>query len=229
MPYSWLLFDADGTLFDYDRAETHALAATFAAVGLPDDKQTTAVYRDINARLWHDFERGLISQDDLRSARFAALLAALDLPGDPVAISETYLLNLGRAAYLLDGALPLIATLAPHFNLALITNGIPSVQRGRLALSPLGPHFRSVTISGEVGFAKPDGRIFDAAFASMDHPAREEVLLIGDSLSADIRGGLLYGLDTCWFNPAAAPPDPLIPATYELRALSALPALLGLP
>jgi 2-haloacid dehalogenase len=227
MTYEWLLFDADGTLFDYDRAEEHALLTTFTEMGLPHNQTTTAVYRDINTQMWRDFEHGLITQEVLRSARFAAFLKALDLPGDAETLSEAYLRNLGRAAFPLDGAIELIQSLAPRFKLALITNGIPAVQRGRLALSPMGPYFESVTISGEVGYAKPDGRIFAAAFAAMGNPAKESVLLIGDSLGADIRGGNLYGLATCWYNPQGAPADPSIPATLELRTLAELPALLA--
>lgn len=227
MPYSWLLFDADGTLFDYDRAEGRALAATFAVLGLPFTKETTAVYRTINARLWADFEKGLVSQEELRSARFAALLDALRMPGDPLVLSETYLVELARAADLMDGALEVVQALAPHYQLALITNGIPAVQHGRLGLSPLQPYFHSMTISGEVGYAKPDARIFDAAFATMQQPSKDRVLLIGDSLSADIRGGNAYGIATCWFNPNTAPSDPAIRPTYEVRTLLGLLPLLN--
>lgn len=227
MTYEWLLFDADGTLFDYDRAEAHALLTTFAEMGLPHNETATTVYRDINAQMWRDFEQGLITQEALRSARFTAFLEAMGLSGDAEVLSEAYLLNLGRAAFPLDGAVELIQNLAPRFKLALITNGIPAVQRGRLALSAMGPYFESITISGEVGFAKPDGRIFDAAFAAMGNPCKESVLLIGDSLSADICGGNLYGLATCWYNPHGTPPDPAIPATLEVRSLAELPSLLA--
>lgn len=227
MSYSWLLFDADGTLFDYDRAEGRALAATFLAVDLPFGEETTAVYRAINTRLWADFEKGLISQDDLRGARFVALLEALEMPGDPQHLSETYLVELARATDLVDGALEVVQALAPHYQLALITNGIPAVQHGRLGLSPLQPYFHSMTISGEVGYAKPDPRIFEAAFTAMGNPPKEQVLLIGDSLSADIRGGSAYGIATCWFNPRAAIPDPVVSPTYEVRRLADLLPLLN--
>ena len=101
-------------------------------------------------------------------------------------------------------------------------DGLADVQRPRLAASPLLPYFESVTISDEVGVAKPDGRIFDTAFASMGHPAKREVLMIGDSLSSDMQGGINYGIDTCWYNPNGKQRPDGLSITYEIKELAEL-------
>lgn len=219
MLYSWLLFDADGTLFDYDKAESKALAATFRDAGLPYNAASAEIYREINAGMWAAFERGDISQPELQLERFRLTMEALDLRADIPAFAERYLFNLGHTTDLIDGALEVVPQLAEGHKLFLITNGIPQVQHTRLSLSPIRHYFEGIVISGEVGYAKPDPRIFVAAFESMGNPSKNEVLIIGDSLSADIRGGHAHGIDTCWYNPNGRSSDLGIPITYEISSL----------
>lgn len=207
-PYEWLLFDADGTLFDYRRAESEALAATFLAADLRLDEDAAAAYAAINGELWAAFERGEVDQVRLRVARFERLAVHLGIDVDVEWWAGVYLAAIGQGAHLLPGAAATVETVSAGHRLALITNGLRDVQRSRLALSPIGPMFEVVVISEEVGAAKPDPAIFDAAFEAMGTPDPAAVLMIGDSLSADIAGGLAYGMDTCWVNPGAEPaPD----------------------
>ncbi len=222
MNYTWLLFDADGTLFDYDAAESKALAAAFAEAGFPYSAHSVATYRAINDRAWAAFERGELTQPQLHLLRFQQTLAALGLQADAKTFADSYLTHLSRAADLIEGALDVVRHLAGKHALYLITNGIPRVQHGRLARSPLGPYFQGMVISGEVGSAKPHAPIFDAAFEGMGSPAKEEVLIIGDSLSSDIRGGVRYGIDTCWYNPGGRPAPQDLPITYTIQSLDEL-------
>jgi 2-haloacid dehalogenase len=225
MTYQWLLFDADGTLFDYDRAEAAALQATFAALGHPFVASYLTEYRRINHAIWLEFEQGQIDQVTLRARRFELLLAAINLQADAHAFSANYLLNLADGIYLMAGAEETVELLASCFNLAIITNGLADVQRPRFARSAIYPYIRQIIISEEVGAAKPAPAIFDIAFARMGQPAKNEVLVIGDSLSSDIQGGLNYGLDTCWFNPTGQPNGALEP-TFEIKTLTELPKIL---
>ncbi|MCA9969093.1 MAG: YjjG family noncanonical pyrimidine nucleotidase, partial [Anaerolineales bacterium] len=202
MTYQWLLFDADNTLFDYDQAETAALTHTFADFRLDFTPETAVRYRDLNAAIWREFEAGQITQADLRAERFRRLFAAAGIAADPTTFSHAYLGHLARGAFLVAGAVELLQALNGRFHLALITNGLSEVQRPRLAASPLRDAFGPIIVSEEVGAAKPHPAIFDAAFAAMGHPPREAVLIVGDSLSSDMQGGVNYGIDTCWFNPA---------------------------
>ena len=226
MTYTWLLFDADGTLFDYDRAEATALEQAFAEVGTAFEPACLSTYREINARIWREFEDGQITAERLRLGRFEFLFEALRLPLAPAAFSTIYLRHLARASHLIEGAREIVPALRAKYRLALITNGLRDVQRPRLAGSAIGDCFAEVIISEEVGVAKPDPVIFDAAFQLLGRPPRAKVLLIGDSLSSDIAGGRDYGLDTCWYNPTGTARPADATSTYEIHHLNELARLL---
>ncbi|MGC9332726.1 MAG: YjjG family noncanonical pyrimidine nucleotidase [Anaerolineae bacterium] len=227
MRYEWILFDADGTLFDYDRAEASALARTFEQSGLPLRPGAAEAYRRINAGIWRQFEQGQIDQQRLRARRFELLFEELGLKHDAEAFSARYLENLAHGIDLLDGAERVLQALDGRVGLALITNGLHEVQRPRLARSTIGHYFSEVIISEEVGAAKPDARIFDVALESMGSPPRDKVLIVGDSLSSDIQGGSDYGLGTCWYNPGRSPRPDGLRIDYEITDLEQLLSLVG--
>jgi len=222
MKYDWILFDADGTIFDYDRAEADALQCTFAQHGCPFELKYIEIYRTINAKLWRGLELAQITPGEIKVQRFRLLFQELGLDADSALFGAHYLHHLGEQGHLISGAGAVIRHLHGKVGLALITNGLHDVQRRRLARSSLEPYFAPVIISEEVGAAKPDGRIFDVAFQQMGQPAKQAVLMVGDSLTSDMLGGVRYGLDTCWFNPARRAGDPAIPVTYEIADLGDL-------
>ena len=225
--YQWLLFDADGTLFDYDRAEEKALEGTFQDFQLFFTGDHAGSYQKINHQIWLDFENGLITAAELRVARFERLFAAISIQADALHFSQRYLQNLAMASDLIDGAEETIRRLKGHYHLGLITNGLKDVQRPRLACSAIAGYFDAVAISEELGAAKPDPLYFDLVFEMIGQPARKSVLVIGDSLSSDIQGGTNYGLDTCWFNPQGKPGRPELRVTYEIRRLEEIFQVLG--
>ncbi len=226
MSYQWLLFDADGTLFDYDKAEASALERTFSYFHLVFEPGDHLIYRHINQQLWLEFEQGIVSAEVLRVRRFERLLAAKGPQISPPAFSDQYLFYLAASSDLMEGALEVVQALRPSYQLALITNGFKAVQRPRLAQSALRDYFTMCVISEEVGAAKPAPAIFEAAFEQMGYPCRDKVLMIGDSLTSDILGGHRYSLDTCWFNPTRAPNHLDIASTYEITRLTELLPLL---
>jgi len=228
MRYKWLLLDADGTLFDYDKAEAKALRRTFAQLNLPYESHYVQRYREINGRIWREFEQGGISAVQLRSKRFELLFQAVGIESDPERFSGDYLKQLADGTDLLQGAKDLLQALHGRVGLVLITNGLQDVQRPRLNKAALQGYFDHVVISEEVGASKPDRKIFDAAFALMGHPPKEEVLIVGDSLTSDIKGGSDYGIDTCWFNPSGRPLDLDVQVSYEIHQLGQLLDLVGL-
>lgn len=227
MPYSTLLFDADGTLFDYERAETWALTETFNHYGLRFEPGHTQLYRQINDPLWDAFEQGTMTQKRLKVLRFELLFEALGHDVDAAAFSEAYSRQLGNATFLIDGAHDLVMALSGRHRLLLLTNGLADVQRPRFGASTIGRYFEEWVISEEVGVAKPDPRIFDIAFERLGRPPKDDVLIIGDSLTSDIAGGINYGIDTCWYNPAALDGIPALSATYEIRDLAQITAIVG--
>lgn len=225
--YKWLLFDADGTLFDFSRAEAHALAATYQTLGLQYRVTDIEAFRRINREAWHALERGELALEQLRSIRFESLFEEIGVDFDPVSTSELYIEYLSQGHYLLAGAQHLIEQVSARYQLALITNGISQVQRPRLAASPFANRFDPVVISDEIGSAKPDPAYFDYAFGQMAHPAKEDVLIIGDSLTSDMQGGHDYGVDTCWYNPEQRAAPAGLNITYQVFSLATLAHLLG--
>lgn len=226
MRYPWILFDADGTLFDYDRAEAAALEEVWTAADLPPTESLLATYREINERLWRRFEAGELGAGEIKDRRFLDLLQRLGIGFDGARLGRDYREALARQTHLLPGSEALLEQLAEHRRMALITNGLADVQRPRLARSTIGHHFAAVVISEEVGAAKPDPRIFAEAFRLMGEPSRREVLVVGDNLTADIGGAHAFGVDSCWFNPEGRSAGDGIRPTHEIRSLDELPGVL---
>lgn len=221
--YRWLFFDADNTLFDFSAAEDNAITRTLTRFGAPATEELKAVYRACNHALWSAFERGEITQSDILSRRFPLFLETAGISGDGDAWGRCYVEALAASGMLLPGAPELCRKASEHYILALATNGIPFIQRSRLAGSPLPPYFGDrVFISGEMGVAKPDPRFFGKMLEALVPADRyDQVLVIGDSLSSDIRGAVNAGLDSLWLNPAGASPTGVSP-TYQVSGLEEL-------
>ncbi len=229
MRYTWLLLDADGTLFDYDRAEAGALQAAYAEFGLPWTMGMLRAYRRINARVWREFEQGQITQEALRTRRFEQLFDAFGIAGDPDAFSPAYLRHLAALGTdLLDGAEEVVRALHGKVGMVILTNGIAEVQRSRVERCAIRGYISGLVISEEAGAAKPDPAIFDAAFAVMGWPDKAQVLMVGDSLSSDMAGANAYGIDACWFNPDGRERPPDLAIRYEIKRLDELLGIVGM-
>lgn len=225
----WVLFDLDGTLFDYQAAEQAAVRATLSGIGLEPTPAVVASYRRANAMQWARLERGETTPERLRRERWTEVLAEHGLDEvDTDALAATYIRHLAGGTQLVAGATQVVDELRHTHRIAYITNGLADVQRPRLAGSPLGERAEVVVISDEVGAAKPDPAIFAAAFARMGDPAPEVVTMVGDSLSADVAGGQAFGLDTVWLAGAGAaePGDDDPTPTHRIADLRELPPLL---
>jgi YjjG family noncanonical pyrimidine nucleotidase len=220
--YPWLWFDADGTLFDYNRAEAIALKNTFYSLTLPFEDTYLDVYRKINTGLWQALERQEITQAALGFRRFELLMEALQVSGSPEQMSSAYVEQLSICSELMDGAYEVLETLHVRSQIAIVTNGLQTVQRGRLENSTIRGFISQLIISEEVGAAKPHAAFFDAAFAQTGHPAKSDVLIIGDSLTSDIKGGVDYSIDTCWYNPTREAQPGGLQITYEIQHLHEL-------
>lgn len=220
MTYTWLLFDADETLFDFSKAEANALRWTLEQAGLPFQPEYVSVYARCNQQVWREFERGEVTQQELRLKRFRLFFEEAGLTGIPQTVSPLYLKNLALGTDLVADAEMVVRRLKARHHLALVTNGLAEVQRPRLERSSLRDCFEQVFISEEIGAAKPSAAYFDAVFTAIGKPPRNQALIIGDSLSSDMRGGLDYGIHTCWYNPAGQ--TTVLPVSYQIKRLDEL-------
>ncbi len=225
MKYPWLLFDADDTLFDYPRAEAQALKGTFEELTLPYKAGYLPMYHLHNRHVWQEFEQGHLSSVELRTKRFQLLFAEIGLSADPQSFSSLYLKNLTRESDLFEGVSATLEELSKQHHLSVITNGLAEVQRPRLLNSPIHSLIEKIFISEEMGVAKPAGAFFDIVFKELGDPPKSEVLVIGDSITSDILGGINYGLDTCWVNPSGKTTD--LPVTYQIHSIPELIPLLA--
>lgn len=216
--YDLLLADADGTLFDFDRAEDAAFASACAAMGLASGEEATAQYKRVNADCWRRFERGEITQETLRTLRFSRYLEESGLSADAIAMADAFVEALSKRADLLPGAEAFLREAASRVPVVLVTNGIAYVQRSRLACSPFLRHLRGVVISGEVGCAKPDPRIFRIALEIGGAPA-SRALMLGDELRSDVAGARAANVASCWFNPTGRKNDTPHRPDYEIKSL----------
>lgn len=226
--YPYILFDADDTLLDFRRCEREAFTATLAESGFGLDFDLCFdSYTTINRALWLDYEQNKVTQTQLRSERFRRLFAQLGIESDPEIFATTYLRHFAAGSFLTPDAIAVCDALKPTLNLSIITNGISDVQFSRISGSALKDHFDQIIVSDDAGFAKPAPEIFDYAMSKIGCEDKSQVLIVGDSLSSDIRGGHDYGIDTCWYNPGRLENASGIVPTYEISSLTELLALAG--
>lgn len=222
----YVLFDLDDTLLDFGTAEAAAIKKTFSHIGLPTDDAVVARYSEINANQWRRLEKGEISREQVLLERFDILFDELGVKIPSEMAQKTYEYLLGVGHYFIDGAPEVLDALYGKYRLYLVSNGTADVQDRRLQSADMERYFDGVFISERVGYNKPSKAFFDACFAEIDGFDKDSAIIVGDTLSSDILGGINAGIKTCWFNPKALPADPTIPADYELRSLSELPKLL---
>ena len=217
--YPYVIFDADGTLFDFDSAMLHAMRETCGDHGLAFTDELYGLYQEINHRWWRRFETGEVTATELRVGRFREFLGEVDGAVDPEGFSSRYLRRLSEHHELMPGAAACVEALAPHCTLLLLTNGLAEVQVPRFERAPICRHFRDIVISGVVGVAKPDSAIFEIAMERLGNPAKRDVIIVGDSLTSDMAGGSAYGIGTCWFNPGGRAPALEVDVRFEIKDL----------
>ena len=221
-----VLLDLDDTLLDFHRAEAEAIRHTMKEIGIDPTDETVALYSRINRSCWAKLETGEYTREEVLHRRFDMLFEALGVTGDAHETQKLYEYRLSLGAYYLDGAEDLLNELYGKYRLYLATNGIVNVQSRRIKDSGIGKYFDNIFVSEKIGYNKPDKRFFDRAFDEIPDFNLDETVIIGDTLTSDILGGINAGIKTVYFNPKGAKNDTGITPDYEIGTLAELPKLL---
>ena len=226
--YEILLFDADATLLDFKRSEREAVIESLISFDLPATDEIIEKYSEINDGYWKMLERGEIEKSRLYDARWETLIDFYGFKCDAKALSTKYINALTTKSYELDGAVEICEKLynTRKFRMYLVTNGQKQVQEGRLFPSPVYKFFDDCFISEDIGFEKPSIRYFDAVSKLIPDYDATKAIIIGDSLTSDIQGGINAGIDTCWFNPREKQVPENMKITYVINNLSELEDIL---
>ena len=216
--YDIFLFDADNTLFDYDRAEENALKIMFDYCGFSYTENIRLKYREINSQAWEKYEKGEITKIELQTLRFTKLFEEIGVSYDVKLFNEKYLLELGKGAFLIDGALEICKNIfSNNKKIYIVTNGILATQKARIEYSLIKEYISEYFVSEFIGFQKPHIEYFNYVFSHIPQIDKSKILIVGDSLSLDITGGNNAGIDSCWFNVRDEINNTGIIPTYEIK------------
>ncbi|WP_336635068.1 YjjG family noncanonical pyrimidine nucleotidase [Lysinibacillus fusiformis] len=225
--YEILLFDVDDTLLDFDLAENAALDRMFKEENIVVTSEMIARYKEINESMWRAFERGEVTKNTLHNTRFSIAFKEFGIEIDGTYFESLFQKYLREAHHYVEGAYEVIAQLANHYHLYVVSNGVTITQNKRLVDANLAQYFKGIFISEQTGYQKPMPDFFDYVFERIDHFNKEKALIIGDSLTSDIKGGLQSGIDTCWFNIRNVENTSGIEPHYEIKKLQDLHDLLN--
>ena len=219
--YKYLLWDVDGTVLDFLASEAYAIRFLFKKYGIGEcSDEQLKMYSEINAKYWQKLERNELTKPEILVGRFREFF---EIIGADIRLAESfnedYQVTLGDHIEFVDKAEEILLSQKGKYTIAAVTNGTKVAQEKKLCLSGLDKVFDAIFISENVGYEKPSGKFFDYVFEQLGITDKKEVLIIGDSLTGDMKGGFDAGIDTCWFNPRHKPNTLDITMTYEIDDL----------
>ena len=221
-----VFLDVDNTILDFNKAEAIALEKTLSALSVPHSPEVIRRYSQLNLAQWKLLEQGKLTREQVKVRRYRLLFDELKTDASPEKAARIYEGLLGQGHYFIDGAVEMLQALYGSFHLYLATNGTASVQKSRLKSAEIEPFFEQIFISEELGCNKPETSFFERCFATIPDFKKEEAVMVGDSLTSDILGGIRAGIRTVWFNKDLNESSGEIRPDHTIKALSELPGLL---
>lgn len=226
--FTTILWDVDGTLLDFLYSQKLAITKCFQSIGREITEDMIQRYSQINDSYWKRLELGEITKAELLPGRFTTLFAEYGIVDvDVEAFLREYQENLGNVYCYLDDSLKLCKELkARGIKQYVVTNGVSSTQRHKLELSGLAQTMEKLFISEEIGAPKPHKEFFEHCLSRVSEKDKSSILLVGDSLTSDIKGGILAGIRTCWYRPEGTENDTVYRPDYEISRLHQIRDLL---
>ncbi len=224
MCYTSVFLDLDNTLLDFNKAEYYAAEKLFRKFSLPYSDEAIKHYSAINLSYWKRFEKGEIKKEQIFENRFLDFCRHYDKQADVSLMAKEYFSFLSEGHFTIEGATQILDYLKPKYKLYATTNGVVLTQYPRIEKSGLKPYFDKIFISEEIGYQKPQKEYFEHIINHIPEKNKTKILIIGDSQSSDILGGVNSGIDTCWYNPKNETPRYF--SKYEITDLSQLKDIL---
>lgn len=216
-----ILWDIDATLLDFHAAEKQAIKTLFERFELGEcTDEMIQRYSKINRSYWERLERGEVTKPQVLVGRFEDFFATegIDTSVAPE-FNKAYQLSLGDTIVFCDDGYNIVKSLKGQVKQYAVSNGTVLAQTKKLRLSGLGELFDGVYLSEDLGVEKPNVEFFDKVFADIGQIKKDEVIIVGDSLTSDIRGGNNAGILTCWYNPSNATHSEEYKIDYEITDL----------
>jgi YjjG family noncanonical pyrimidine nucleotidase len=221
-----ILLDLDNTIIDFNECARHSIMNIFEDLGFHYDESVFDTFITENVKIWKRLERGEIDKPFLRANRWNIILEKLGIEYDGTIIEERFENGVAMGAYPVEGAYELLDYLHPKYDIYIVSNGFRFVQESRVKIGNYGKYFKELFLSEDIGIQKPDIRFFEYCYEKIGYPPKEDLILIGDSLSADIKGGNNFGIDTIWFNKNSDPTSEAVKPTYTVDKLSEIKNIL---
>ncbi len=221
-----ILIDLDNTLIDFNECARHSIINAFSELGFTYTDKVFETFITENVKIWKRLEKGEITKPQLRADRWNIILGKLGIDFDGTILEEMFENGVAKGAYAVEGAYELLDYLKDKYKLYIVSNGFRFVQESRLKIGNFEKYFCDVFVSEDVGIPKPAKEFFDYCFDKLGNPDKNDTILIGDSLSADIIGGINYGIDTIWFNKNNEPLPDRVNPTYTVNTLKKIQGIL---
>lgn len=214
--YTTLYFDLDNTILDFTATEHNAVEQLLKLHNLPVSDEIIAKYSAINQTWWERFEKGEIEKSQIFEGRFKTFLEFYGFKASSEKMSADYFGLLASGHDVIDGAEAVLKYVKNNgYTVCITTNGISKTQYRRIAESGLKRYFDYVFVSEQAGHQKPEKEYFDYVMANSPEKDKSKIIVIGDSQSSDILGGINFGVDTCWLNPKGQ--EAVNIPTYEIE------------
>lgn len=221
-----VFLDIDNTLLDFNECANVSAGKAFRDLNLDYHDGVFPVFTEENDKLWLKIEKGTITREELHKLRWCNIFERLQMDADGILMEKLFLHYIEESPVLMSGALELLTYLFPKYTVCLASNASEKRQTKRLAQTPIPPLVHHIFLSETMGTPKPEKGFFDACFARLPEASPETSIIIGDSLSADIAGGINAGLKTCWFNPHHLPAPNDYTIDYIVHSLEEIQTIL---
>lgn len=197
----FIFLDLDDTILDFHRSEAVALSKTLQSLNVEPTEAVITRYSEINRAHWQALERKELTREQVLTGRFRQLFEELGMNVSPNVAQSLYEKNLSQGHFFIDGAPRLLMSLFGKYELYIASNGTTVVQKSRIASAGIARYFKGIFLSQELGADKPQIEFFKRAAGQIEGYDPNEAIILGDSITSDIAGGINAGMHTCWFNP----------------------------